>query len=197
MATTCNNKAPFVPIKPGLHQVIEVMESLFGGADRQLQQLSDAEIWPEGGGQLIGEEALQLEYSPHKAVLIDQTRCIWRAAVKRNVPTIWLGRTHRPITLLFSAICEIADVSIANVADAFLAEADFPCLTAAVGALAGSPLWLCDANSPELFQNALTKLAHHEAVGLVICDWCLDGEELETANDVAEKLGMSFVCPKW
>lgn len=190
-----NNDEAFVHIKPSLKQVIEVMELFHCDEEIRASYRRLIGPWPEDDDQRVREDLADLEYSPQKALLTDQARIIWNQVVQRQITAIWFIRTHRPVTVLLSVLCERAEVPITHVLNGELTDEDFENLTSEVGNLAGSPLNLCDASHPDSFQKALLTLNFSGLTGLVICDWVLAGEELALAQRLTRDLEISVICP--
>jgi hypothetical protein len=149
--------------------------------------------WLAEGVKKLEEELAALEYSPRKAMLIDQVRVIWSLAVRRRTPAIWFIRAGNPVTVLVSAICEVAEVPTPRVVNGELEDRDFSRLTGAVGRFASSPLRMCNAREPGAFLNLLPKLFSEEADCCVVCDWSLEGEDLAAAVQLKDESQISFL----
>lgn len=134
---------------------------------------------------------------PQRAVLADQTRAIWDATVCRKIPAIWFIRTRNPVTVLLSAICEMAGVSVPRVWNGELEERDFPKLILTVGRFGGAPLRMCDARNPQALLNLLHTLSSEAAACYVVCDWHLEGEEWAAAMELKDESQISFLCPSY
>ena len=194
MTNTKINDDAFVNIRPCVLQVVEVME-LIHCQSIKCPTWRKIGPWPEDDEKRIGEDLADLEYSPHKAVLIDQSRIIWNQVVHRKIPAVWFIRTHRPVTVIMSVICHVADVSIAHLLNGELTDREFDNLTLEVGRLAGSPLIICDASEPDSVQKAMSGLILSKLASLAICDWVLEGEESAMAQRLARELKFTFMCP--
>lgn len=195
MPTTQTNDNPLFDIRPCVTQVLYVMELIYwnkcgpGPAWLALKPSAEDDVLS------VTEDLPDLEYSPHKAVLIDQVRIIWNLVVRRRMPAIWFIRTHRPVTTVFSALCEMAQVSFPRFFHGELTESDFQRLTEAMRKLANSPLKICDASQPEMFRKAL-HLTASNPVDYVICDWVLDEEELALAQHFTRNSQTSLLYPR-
>ena len=189
-----------VEIRPCLRQAVDLMEAFYdavhGCTGIRCPSWREVGPWLADGVQKLEEDVWSLEYSPQKAVLVDQTAAIWNLAVYRNVPAIWFIRTHRPLIVLLSAICEMAEVAVSRVLNAQLEDRDFPRLTRTVGQFAGAPLRICDIREPSAFWGCLPTLFSEDAALYVVCDWRLEGEELAAAHQLGKESQISFLCPE-
>ena len=95
MAHAQLNGEGFVNIRPCLNQIVEVMELLYGETIRRPSK-KPIGPWPENDDQRVGKDLANLEYSPQKAVLVDQARIIWQQVIRRNIQAVWFIRTHQP-----------------------------------------------------------------------------------------------------
>jgi hypothetical protein len=185
----------WMDIKPCLHQAIDLMEVLYGAAHGSAGG-KVAGCGLKDGVERLEEDLWDLEYSPQKAVVIAQTQLVWDLAVRRKVPTRWFLRTHRPVTVLLSAIYERAEVPIERNANAELTEEDFSRLTCTVGRLAGAPLRMSDAREAGALLESLPEFFSEVEPCCVVCDWPLDGEELAAALQLKDESEISFLCPR-
>jgi hypothetical protein len=186
-------------IKPCLRQAVKLMEALYC-SDRgplNIQCPSGRGAGPSltDGVKKLEEELTSLEYSPQKAVLVDQTEAIWNVAVRRKIPAIWFIRSYEPTTVLLSAILEKAGVPITRLLNAELTQRDFAVLTSTVGRFAGAPLRICDARQPAALLNLLPTLFSENPPCCVLCDWHLEDKELATAHQLGKESEISFLCP--
>jgi hypothetical protein len=191
---TMTKVTPFVRIAPCLQQAIDILELLYGSI--RCPSWRKLKPWPEDDEKRIGDDISVLEYSPYKSVLLDQSRLIRKLVTLRKMPAVWFIRTHRPVTVLLSAICEQAEVSISSVFNGELTEQDFDSLISVVGTFAGSPLWVCDASHSGDFRKALAGLDSSTEISCAFCDWILEGSELAAVNRMAQETAISFYCPR-
>jgi hypothetical protein len=189
-----------VEIRPCLRQAIDLMEQLYesanGSCGIRCPSWREFGPWLAEGVKKLEEELAALDYSPRRPILIDQARVIWSLSVRRSIPAIWFIRTSNPVTALVSATCEVAELPIPRVVNGELKDRDFPRLTFAVGRLASAPLRMCDARKPGAFLNSLPKLFSEEVACYVVCDWCLEGEELAAALQLKDESQISFLWPR-
>lgn len=188
-----------VEIRPGLRQAIDLMEAVYGSVARPWGVTYPS--WREGGPWLaegmetLEEELAVLEYSPERAVLIDQAEAIWQLTVCRQVPAVWFIRTHRPVVVLVSALWERARVGLTRVLNGELDEKDFARLTLSAGVLGRAPLRICDARQPGALLRWLPKLLLENPGCSVFCDWDLEGKDLAEAWRLGKESEMTFFCP--
>jgi len=194
MANAQRNGAGFVNIRPCLNRVVEVME-LFYGQSIRCPSWKPVGPWPEDDGQRVGEDLTYLEYSPQKAVLIDQAHIIWQQVIRRKIPAVWFIRAHRPVTVVMSAVLYQADVPIAHVLNGKMTDREFDRMTLEVGRLAGSPLKIYAAGEPDSFPKALSSIAP-ESVSFIISDWVLTQQESALAERLTRHQNILFLCPR-
>jgi hypothetical protein len=188
-----------VEIRPCLRQAIDLMEQLYQSASGScgIRCPSWREIgpWLEDGVKKLEEDLTGLEYSPQKQTLVDQARAIWNLAVCRKMPVTWFIRTRNPVTVLLSAICEVAGQPLPKVLNGELGDQDFSRLTWTVAHLGSAPLRMCDARHPGALLHALSRLLTEDAACYVLCDWRLEGEELGAALQLKDESQISFLWP--
>ena len=183
-----------VGIRPCLLQVLGIMELIFN--NNRPPSWGKSVPWPGDDAERVSEDVASLEYSPYKAALLDQARQVWKLVIRRKMPAIWFIRTHRPVTVLLSVICDYAEMPITQALNGEFTERDFYNLKMAFGSFAASPLWICDASRPEYFQRGLAALHTSEAITYVFCDWVLEEDELAAVDRLTRELEISFLFPK-
>ena len=189
----------FVEIRQCLHQTIDLMQVLYGSArgsgGGQGSGCCLKGPWLQDGAEKLEEDLWNLEYSAQKAVVIEQARIVWDLAVRRKIPTRWFTRTHRPVTVLLTAICERAGALTPRILNAEWGEDDFGRVTCTVGRLAWAPLRMADAREPGALLEALPGLFSVEGGCCVVCDWRLEEPELCAARELMAESELSFVFP--
>jgi hypothetical protein len=194
MTSTQADDEFFIPIAPSVKQAIEVLRLLYEKSIKssiwqKIDQSTEIDI------NRISKDLTDLESSSQKTILINQCSIIWNQVVGRKIPSVWFIRRHQPITVLLSAICYQAEISIAHVIGGKFSDRDYDRLEVEIGKLKKSPLKICDASQPDSFQMAFPALISSKSASLVICDWTLAGEELAMTKNLSQDQNISILYP--
>jgi len=122
-----------------------------------------------------------------------QARMVRLTAVERDLPLVWLTRTHSSLNTLTNYLCHDAKVKPESIVNGFMSERDFPALTTACGTVSASKLRMGDVNSTDEFEEVVLSLAEEDGFSYVLCDWRLSREEILLAKNMAQK-GNVTVC---
>lgn len=182
----------FMDSRQAVKQSIDLIESCVGGDRIRLAARRPFGPWPDDDVATVREEIARLEFSTQAAALMAQARTVWEMAVYRKQSTIWFLRNYRPVTMLIFQICEVAAIPCARLLAGRFAVRDFPVLVSHAGKLAAAPLKLCDARPPSAFLDSLAGLVETGAQCAVVCDWVLEGKELEAARYASREGQISF-----
>jgi len=94
-------------------------------------------------------------------------------AVEQRLPVAVFSLEMTAESLMMRLLCSRAEVNLRNVREGFLAERDFPKLTAAAGKLAGAPLFIDDTSGLSILQlrARARRLAQQHGIKLFVVDY--------------------------
>ena len=132
----------------------------------------------------------------NEPVISDQVRIISKQTFCRRFQTVWFVRSHTAGKIIFTAMCSLARVSIEKIVAGELTEDDFGRLTCAAAHFSNAPLRICEISSADQFKESIEVLAMENSFCFALCDWELEGEDLEVAEKFARTSSLTFICPR-
>lgn len=181
--------------KPVVLEAIGVLEQLsylhFSGEDAA--RLLRSEWWIYAEAKNVQQELQEFIRSPRYLSFRKLSAIFWRHSICARRATIMFCRELSPLATTLFHWSAGAKVFSERLAAGILEDDDFPKLTAAAGKLAGAPIRICDARTPDMFLRVLFET--HTMFDYAVCDWTLDEEEVAGACRMTSDSRIKFLFP--
>ena len=181
----------FLPIRPQLHQAINVLEGFYGLGSASWNVHRNVDGAPLNGSAKIHEELLLMMESPEYDTFVVLARLVWELSVKKKESTVWFLRRFAPESSVIFLLCSHARVPLNKVLEADLTEAQFHHLTLASSRITFTKLHLCVTPTPESFKRMLDLASQRHGAQSAVCDWVPSAIELRAAK----KSGLRVIAP--
>lgn len=181
----------FLPIRPQLHQAINVLEGFYGLGSESWNVHRNVDGAPLNDSANIHEELLSMMESPEYDTFVVLARLVWELSVKKKESTVWFLRRFAPESSVIFLLCTHARVPLKKVLEADLTEAQFHHLTLASSLITFTKLQLCVTPTTESFKRMLDLASQRQGAQSAVCDWVPSAVELRAAK----KSGLRVIAP--
>lgn len=143
------NKGALMGVETGLHEL-----------DRMTGGLQNGEMIVVAGRPSMGKTAIAMNFAEH-------------ATIDNKLPVLVFSLEMTGTSLMNRMISSRARVNQQKLRDGFLAERDFPAMTAAASKLAEAPLYIDDSTETEIhaMRARARRLKKEKGIGLVVIDY--------------------------
>ena len=181
----------FLPIRPQLHQAINVLEGFYGLGSASWNVQRNVYGAPLNHSAKIHEELLSMMESPEYDTLVVLVRLVWELSVDKKESTVWFLRRFAPESSVLFLLCAFARIPLNKILEADLTEAQFHHLTSAFSWLTYTKLHLCVTRTTESFKRMLDLASQRHGAQSAVCDWVPSAVELRAAK----KTGLRMIFP--